>query len=117
MSRHAVCRLEELPPGTRRSVVLEGRAIGVLNVAGTLYALRDTCPHQGASLCRGTIGGTFLPSAPHEYVYGLEGRVLRCPWHGWEFDLTTGRSIFAPDRVRTRIYPITAEEGMVIVDI
>jgi 3-phenylpropionate/trans-cinnamate dioxygenase ferredoxin subunit len=112
-----VCKLEELPPGARRAVVLEGRAIGVLNVAGTLYAVRDTCPHQGASLCRGTVGGTFLSSAPHEYVYGLEGRILRCPWHGWEFDLTTGRSIFDPEHVRTRVYLVTAENGIVVVEV
>ncbi len=117
MSRYAVCRIEELPPGSRKVFVLESRSIAVLNVEGILYAVRNTCPHQGAPLCNGTVGGTFLPSNPHEYVYGLEGRVLRCPWHAWEFDLRTGQAMFAPDRVRVKVYSVTVEDGMVVVDV
>jgi 3-phenylpropionate/trans-cinnamate dioxygenase ferredoxin subunit len=117
MSRHAVCRIEELPPGSSKVFVLDRESIGVFNVEGTLYAVRNTCPHQGAPLCHGTVGGTFLPSNPHEYVYGLEGRVLRCPWHAWEFDLRTGRAIFAPDRVRIKVYPVTVEDRIVVVEV
>jgi len=42
-------------------------------------------------------------------VWGREGEILRCPWHGWEFDITSGRSIFNPHRVRVRIYEVTVE--------
>lgn len=112
--RHAVCRLEDLPPGTRRQVDLDGRTICVANVDGVVYALRDTCPHQGASLCRGTLGSTMLPSQPREYVVGLEGMVLRCPWHGWEFRVDTGVSLFDP-RTRVKTYPVTIEDGYVVL--
>jgi len=50
-----------------------------------------------------------LPSKPGEYRWGREGEVLRCPWHGWEFDITSGRSIFNPHRVRVRTYEVTVE--------
>jgi nitrite reductase (NADH) small subunit len=116
VARHAVCRVEELPPGGRRVVTAGGRAIAVLNVDGRLYAIRDACPHQGAALSTGTLGGTFVPSGPHEYVYGLEGRVLRCPWHGFEFDLETGCSLFDPEGVRVRVYPVAVEDGVVLVE-
>ena len=117
MARTVVCREDELPPGTRRVVDLDGRSIGVLNVDGTLYAVRNVCPHQGAELCAGTVGGTMLPSEPLVYVYGLEGHVLRCPWHGWEFDLETGEKLFDPTcRARVKTYPVSVEDGNVVVD-
>jgi nitrite reductase (NADH) small subunit len=112
--RHAVCRLEDLPPGTRRTIDLDGRSICLLNVDGVVYALRNTCPHQGAPLCRGTIGSTMMPSRPLEYVVGLEDRVLRCPWHGWEFQIDSGISLFDP-RIRVKTYPVAIENDEIIL--
>lgn len=116
MARHRICPAAELPPGTSRIVTLERRSIGVFNVDGHLYALRNVCPHQGGPLCRGSVGGTMVPSAPHTYEYGLEGRVIRCPWHGWEFDLATGRSPFGALEERVRTYDVTVEDGHVVVE-
>jgi 3-phenylpropionate/trans-cinnamate dioxygenase ferredoxin subunit len=50
-----------------------------------------------------------LPSRPGEYVWARDGEILRCPWHGWEFDITTGRSIFNPHKTRVRAYEVTVE--------
>jgi nitrite reductase (NADH) small subunit len=117
MTRVVVCPAEELPPDGHRTVTVDGRSIGVFNVGGTLYAIRNVCPHQGAELCRGTLGGTMLPSAPYEYEYGLEGRVLRCPWHGWEFDLATGEKLFDPAaNARVKTYDVAVEDGNVVLD-
>lgn len=88
-----VCALAELPPGSRRIVAFGGREIGLFNVGGRVYAVRNSCPHRAAPLCLGRLSGTTLPSAPYEYVYGRQGMVLRCPWHGWEFDLETGEPL------------------------
>jgi 3-phenylpropionate/trans-cinnamate dioxygenase ferredoxin subunit len=41
--------------------------------------------------------------------------VLRCPWHGWEFDLDTGRSLMTPTRVGIRTYPVSVRDGTVMV--
>lgn len=112
--RVEVCRPEELPPGSRRVVNVEGRDIAVFNVNGNLFALRDTCPHQGAPLSAGVVGGTMLPSAPHEYVYGMDGQVIRCPWHKFEFDLETGRSIHDPN-MRVATYRVADEDGSVVL--
>jgi nitrite reductase (NADH) small subunit len=59
----------------------------------------------------------MLPSRPQEYVLGYEDRVLRCPWHGWEFDLETGESLFDPERWRVRVYPVRVEDGEILVEI
>ncbi len=109
MGKHVVGLASEIPPGERRIVEVEGRSIGVFNVNGTYYALRNTCPHQAAPLCRGTVTGTTLPSKPGEYIWAREGEIVRCPWHGWEFDITSGRSIFNPHRLRVKTYKVTVE--------
>jgi nitrite reductase/ring-hydroxylating ferredoxin subunit len=109
MGRHIIGHVSELAPGERRVVEVDGRSIGVFNVQGQFYALRNRCPHQGAPLCLGAIKGMALPSKPGEYRWGREGEILRCPWHGWEFDITSGRSIFNPHRMRVRTYEVTVE--------
>jgi 3-phenylpropionate/trans-cinnamate dioxygenase ferredoxin subunit len=109
MGRHVVGRISELPPGERKIVEVEGRSIGVFNVHGQFYALRNRCPHQAAPLCLGAIKGMPLPGKPGEYIWAREGEILRCPWHGWEFDITTGRSIFNPHRTRVKTYEVTVE--------
>ena len=111
MGRHVVARVSELPPGERKIVEAGGRSIGVFNVHGRFYALRNSCPHQAAPLCLGAIKGMTLPSKPGEYVWARDGEILRCPWHGWEFDLLTGRSIFNPHKMRVKTYEVTVEAG------
>ncbi len=111
MTAHAVATVAELPPGARKIVEIDGRSIGVFNVGGRFYALRNVCPHQGAPLCLGRIGGTMADSPPGEYRPSRDGEILSCPWRGWEFDLTTGRSVFNPHRTRVRSYDVTVDDG------
>lgn len=107
--------VEEIPPGHRRIVDNGGRSIGVFNIDGTFHAVRNRCPHQGVEICKGQLGGTFLPSRPQEFIYGLHGCVLTCPAHRWQFDLTTGRSISEPSRIALKTYDVFVEDGKVIV--
>ena len=107
--RHIVCPLAELPPGARRIVEVDRRSIGVFNVDGRLYALRNRCPHRGAPLCQGIVTGLVTSSDIYQADLERDGEILRCPWHGWEFDLTTGRSIFNPHRVRVKRYDVAVE--------
>lgn len=106
MNRHVIGRADDLPPGDRLIVEIERRSIGVFNANGKFYALRNQCPHQGAPLAEGPLSGTCLPSAPGRFDYGREGEILRCPWHGWEFDVTDGRSIHNPNRCRVKTYEV-----------
>jgi nitrite reductase/ring-hydroxylating ferredoxin subunit len=109
VTAHVVATTAELPPGERLIVELDGRSVGVFNVDGRYYALRNACPHAGAPLCEGTLSGLVTSTVPGSYEYVREGEILRCPWHGWEFDVTTGRSWFDPAKVRVRSYETTVE--------
>lgn len=109
MGSHIIAAVDEFPPGDRRVVELEGKSVGVFNVNGSYYALRNVCPHQAAPLCLGSVKGMTLPTPPGEYAWGREGEILRCPWHGWEFDITNGRSIVNPHRTRVKTYDVTVE--------
>lgn len=108
MAVHAVARVAELPPGSRKIVEIAGRSIGVFNVDGNFYALRNSCPHQGAPLCLGSVGTTPSASDPGEFRWS-EAPVLSCPWHGWEFDLATGRSVFNPHKTRVKAFQVSVD--------
>ena len=112
--RHVVCAAADLQPGERRIVQVQGRSIGVFNVGGRFYGLHNGCPHRGGPLCEGRVGGTTLQEPGHVFAYGRDGQILRCAWHGWEFDIATGRALADP-AVRARTYPLAVEHGNVVV--
>jgi nitrite reductase/ring-hydroxylating ferredoxin subunit len=116
VGKHIVAHEAEIPPGGRKIVRLEGREIGIFNVDGEFYALKNSCPHQAARVCLGRVVGTMLPSDVYEFQYGREGRILRCPWHSWEYDITTGQSVFDPS-VRVVTYPVELANGEVAVTV
>ena len=111
MPRHVVATVDEIAPGTCKIVSVAGREIGVYNVDSAFYALINRCPHEGAPLCRGPILGRFESDRPGEYRLTQVGEMLRCPWHGWEFEIRTGQSWCHPDSVKARSYPVTVVDG------
>jgi 3-phenylpropionate/trans-cinnamate dioxygenase ferredoxin subunit len=116
MRRIVVKRAANFPPGSRQIIAVGRQSIGVLNVDGIYYALRNHCPHQGAPLCLGMISGTTLAGRPYEYEYGRENEIITCPWHGWQFEIATGASVFNPHRVRVRSYEVTVERAKELED-
>jgi len=93
-----VCRADELTPGQRKIVFVDGRCVVLFNLGGELRAIDDACPHNGASLLTGR----------------LEGSVLRCPAHGLAFDLLTGCSPASRALCLTTFPVRQVEEGIVI---
>jgi 3-phenylpropionate/trans-cinnamate dioxygenase ferredoxin subunit len=71
----------------------------------------DRCPHQGGSLSAGVTTGLLLAPQPGQYQYIRKGEFIRCPWHGWEFDIKTGQSWCAPDKFGARQYPVEVAAG------
>jgi nitrite reductase (NADH) small subunit len=112
--RHVLCSVTDVAPGDRRVIAVAGRSIGVFNVDGTFYALHNGCPHKGGPLCEGRVGGTTLAAGGRAFTYGRDGQILRCAWHGWEFDITTGRALADPT-VGAHTYPVTVEDGQVVL--
>ncbi len=116
MSRHVVANVDEIPPGTRKLVTVKGRPIAIFNLAGEFYGLFNKCPHQGGSLCDGVVTGLLQSSQPGSFSYSRQGEIIRCPWHGWEFDIRTGQSYCDPGRIMTKSYNVDVLPGTQVVE-
>ena len=92
--------VSECPPGAARELVAEDRVIALYNVEGQFYALDGVCPHQGGPLGKGT----------------LEGCIVTCPWHGWQFDVTSGRNQLNARIVQQR-FDVRVEGDWILVDL
>lgn len=82
MAFEKVATVAEVPPGKCKAFTIQGKAAALFNIDGTFYAIGDTCPHRGAPLHQGQCQGT----------------VVICPWHGAQFDLTSGAHLSPPAR-------------------
>ncbi len=71
----AVAQVQDIPPGTGRTVEVKGVWIALFNIEGTFYAIDNACPHAGGPLGEGKLCGS----------------VVECPWHGWKFNVVTGQ--------------------------
>lgn len=96
---------------------VDGQEIAVFRVDGEFYALANFCPHQAGPLCEGPVTSTteFDPEDPAWVAEDTE-HVVRCPWHGWQFDITTGESLQS-DRYRTPNYHVEIEDGDIFVSL
>lgn len=115
MARHVVAAAGEIPPGGRKLVTVRGRQIGIFNHDGAYFALLNRCPHQGAELCKGTLIGLATSREPGHFELTRQGEMLKCPWHGWEYDIRTGQSWCDPNDTKVRAYPVTVEPGTTLV--
>jgi 3-phenylpropionate/trans-cinnamate dioxygenase ferredoxin subunit len=116
MSRHVVAPVGEIPPGGRKLVTVKGRPIVIFNLEGSFFGLLNRCPHQGGNLGEGRVTGLLESPSPGQYCYSRKGEILRCPWHGWEFDIRTGQSYCDPERIRTKAYPVEVKAGQTVVE-
>ena len=104
-----VGRLAEFSPGERRIVTVDVRSIGVFRVGNAFYALRNRCPHQGGPLCLGRVFRRAVADEPGRVRFTDEAPLLACPWHGWEYDLATGRSFLGAGEPRVRASEVAVE--------
>ena len=116
MSKHVVAKVSEIPPGGRKLVVVRGRPIAIFNLQGEFYGLLNRCPHQGGSLVDGLLTGLIESDEPGTYRYSRPGEIIRCPWHGWEFDIRTGQSWCDPGKVQVRNYKVEVAPGQRVVE-
>jgi nitrite reductase (NADH) small subunit len=99
--------VSELVEGKFKIIKQGALNIGVTRLRdGAIKAVRNWCPHKGAAICKGIIGGTWPPSAPGELSYDREGEILICPWHGFEYDLKTGDELYRKVPTRLRFYQV-----------
>lgn len=96
-----VATLSDLPPGSCRQVDAAGRPLALFNVNGTIYAIHGTCTHRGGPLGEGE----------------LEGLVVTCPWHGAQFDVTTGQVVGPPAPRSVPAYKVVVEGNLIKVEV
>jgi 3-phenylpropionate/trans-cinnamate dioxygenase ferredoxin subunit len=97
---HPVTSLASLAPGSGRAFTVAGRRIALFNVAGTIHAVDDTCPHSGAPLSEGQ----------------LNGCVVTCPWHAIRFDVTSGRVPGQTDKALS-VYPVVVNGDQIEIEV
>jgi nitrite reductase (NADH) small subunit len=95
-----IASASEVPPGSAGEFVAGGRIIALFNVAGKFHALDGICPHQGGPLGKGQLAGC----------------IVTCPWHGFQFDVTTGQHLTSKSLVHPR-FDVKVEEGQVLVEL
>jgi 3-phenylpropionate/trans-cinnamate dioxygenase ferredoxin component len=88
--RIPVGRRTDLPVGALRYVEIDGLPIALANAAGNIYAFSDSCRHEGGPLSAGVLIGTSVT----------------CPWHGWAYDIRSGKSLVPPVGLRIATYPV-----------
>lgn len=96
----AVAPVEEIPRGTGREITAEGRVLAVYRIGDEFYALDGICPHAGGPLGQGE----------------LTGHVVTCPWHGWQFDVTTGRHCLNA-RLKQACFAVRVVDGQIEVEL
>jgi nitrite reductase/ring-hydroxylating ferredoxin subunit len=120
MTEYVVCEHGDLEVGERKLLQVEGREIAVFNVDGTYAAYVNWCPHQGGPACEGLMSGTREASYDREsgevsLEWTREGKVVNCPWHGWEFDVRTGECL-SRRPIQLPSYPVRVEDGEVVIE-
>jgi nitrite reductase (NADH) small subunit len=90
----------DVPPGTIREFQLQGKTVALANVAGQFHAIDGVCIHRGGPLGDGP----------------LEGHMVTCPWHGWEYDVTTGKVGQSPT-AGVNCYAVEVRGDDVFVDV
>lgn len=93
-------KVGDVPAGTIKEVKVAGKAVALANVEGRFHAINNTCMHRGGPLSDGP----------------LEGKVVTCPWHGWQYDVTTGKIAQNP-AVGVECYPVEVRGDEVFIDV
>jgi len=112
--RHPVADTDEFPEeGSRVITEIEGQEIAVFRYDGEYYAVANYCIHQAGPLCEGPLTGHVGTDDENwDWVYDDDEKYVVCPWHGWMFDITTGRSP-KDERYGVPTYDVEVEDGTV----
>lgn len=118
--RIEVCDQQELSPGDRTLVEANGISIGVFNIDGEYFALLNTCGHQHGPLCEGTLipdieAEYTQPSVPVEEKLTEDRSTIRCPWHGWTYDVKTGDHTGDEDE-SVPTYDVVVDDGTLYIE-
>lgn len=114
--RHRIASTDELnEDGARVITEVSGQEIAVFRHDGEYYALANFCVHQSGPLCEGEVTGDFrLGEDGWSWEHDDDEKYIRCPWHGWVFDITTGENT-SDDRYAVPTYDVELEGDDIVV--
>jgi nitrite reductase/ring-hydroxylating ferredoxin subunit len=101
MALTTVARTTELKPGEGKVAEAGGKSLAVFNVSGTYHVMDNTCCHRGGPLGEGD----------------LEGATVTCPWHGWRYDVTSGKCLAPNPAASVASYRVSLAGDEVQVDL
>lgn len=108
--------LTDFPEGRIQMVRVGGEDVGVLRRHNGVRVIRNRCPHQWGPVCLGRLGPMLEAENPENPEIDATQLVVRCPWHGWEFDVETGRNRY-DSRYRVKVWTAKIEKERVLVDL
>lgn len=100
MTQYRAAAVADVPPGTGRELIIEGKVVALYHVDGVFYAIDGVCPHAGGPLGQGM----------------LRRNIVTCPWHGWQFDVTTGRHCLT-NHIRAAKYDVEIRGEEVFIEL
>ncbi|TAM99385.1 MAG: Rieske (2Fe-2S) protein [Rhizobiaceae bacterium] len=115
-SKSFACKIDDVPTGAARIVSIGRLRIGIFRVGAEYMAMLNICPHRGGKLCEGPVCGTTAYSKTAEFIYDRAGEIVRCAWHGWEFDIRSGKCL-ADDKLKARTFPVHVEGNDIYLDL
>lgn len=118
MLRKIVGHSHEVPPGSMIHTSLGPLPVVVVRTrSGELRAYADRCLHMGGQLSRGVLEWSSISSTDvGEYRVERDGEILRCPWHGWQYDVETGATVFDASR-KLRKFQISDIDGEIVLEV
>lgn len=115
MNKYVVAEVDSFAEREIRAVEANGKNLVLLRLGEEFFALADRCPHGGAKLSGGRVSNTVESDEPGDYRVCRQGEMLKCPWHGWEYDVRTGQSWSDPKSTRTRAFAAESIDGAELV--
>lgn len=116
MAKTLIGTVDDFPDNSCKAIQRGRKKVLIWRSGTKFYGTQENCPHQGASLDCEKLTGTMIPSHPKNLEYGMDGLIVRCPWHKWEYSVATGESVFETDNGKLKTYSVDVENGLVYIN-
>lgn len=117
--KYRICDIADIPQGEKRAYIIKNVPLLVVHSRqGAFYAIYNRCPHQHVPLSEGVLCGITVAGQPgDDFIYTRDAEIIRCPWHGFSFDVTNGQCLAASERLRVKTFSLSIDQHNLFVEI
>ncbi|PEJ57630.1 MULTISPECIES: Rieske 2Fe-2S domain-containing protein [unclassified Bacillus (in: firmicutes)] len=117
--KFAVAKINDMNPGEIKEITVNGKKLLLCCMKDSTYkVLSALCPHEGARMVGArTLEGTTLSPCVGEIEFGRCNEIIRCPWHGYEFDVSTGKTLFESKNMNLKSYEVNIDGEEIFVEV